>query len=257
MSLADKIYNYLSAKEQRSGSESELFNIFFTPNFRNNFIQHKILNYLLENDGRFRFDCSNKQWCAGIDSLSINLDEVQYCAIDVETTGFNEHTDRITEISAIKLYKGEITTHISHLINPRRCIPRRITTLTGITDNMLFDKHTFDELAPHLIEFIGESVILAHHSNFDTRFINAELERAGHTPLENPSICTCKLARKLYPFMNNYSLDTVAKLFELKFVSRHRAYGDALMVIDIFLNFMPLFKNYGIYSLRDLLKYLK
>jgi len=256
MNLANKIYYYLSDKEHRSGSESELFNILFTSNLKNSFIRHKILSYLLKKDGRFSFDCINKQWRAGEDVYSINLDTVHYCAVDVETTGFNERSDRITEVAAIKLHKGEITAHISHLVNPEQPVPQRITKLTGITDSMLCGKLTFAKLAPHLLDFIGDSVILAHHSSFDIRFINAELERAGYPPLSNPSVCTCKLSRRFYPFMNNHSLDTVAEFLDLKFVSRHRAYGDALMVINIFLNFFELFKSYGINSLRDLINFL-
>ncbi len=186
--------------------------------------------------------------------MNKNIKNTEICAIDVETTGFDEKTDRITEIAAIKIKNNEVIGKIEFLINPERQIPAKISKLTGITDQMVSDKPRFADVVDELLEFIGDAVIIAHHSRFDMKFINMELKRISHQPLENAVLCSCNLAKKLYPHFNRYSLDAIAGRFDLKFVSRHRAYGDALMVTDIFKKFLRRLEQISIHTLQGVLK---
>lgn len=211
----------------------------------------------MEPDGRFTYDRKKDSWLADDDSFSVNIAEGEYCAIDVETTGFNEQTDRITEIAVIKIKKGEVSEYLQFLVNPSRPIPPKIRTLTGITDEMLIDKPPFAQIAPIVQEFIGSSLIIAHHSAFDMRFINAELIRAEYPPLQNTTLCTCQIAKRLFPRYGRYSLDAIAEMFELKFAARHRAFDDALMASHIFIKYMPYFKEHSLNSLRDLLYFIE
>jgi len=186
--------------------------------------------------------------------MAIDIKQTRVCAIDVETTGFNEKIDRITEIAAIKIKNNTVIDKIEFLINPERPIPSRISKLTGITDQMVFDKPLFSEIAEELLAFIGDTVIIAHHSRFDMKFINMELERSSNKPLQNSVLCSCNLAKKLYPHFDRYSLDALARRFDLNFVSRHRAYGDALMVTDIFKKFLRRLEQISIHTLQGVLK---
>ncbi len=189
-----------------------------------------------------------------VNKMDTDIKHTEICAIDVETTGFNEKTDRITEIAAIKIKNNTVIGKIEFLVNPERPIPSKISTLTGITDQMVSGEPLFSERVDELLEFIGDTVIIAHHSRFDMKFINMELERSSHKPLKNSVLCSCNLAKKLYPHFNRYSLDAIAGRFDLKFVSRHRAYGDALMVTDIFKKFLRRLEQISIHSLQGVLK---
>jgi len=253
---ADKIYDYLSRKQNRFGSENELFNLFFASNLPNKSLRHKILTRLLVNDGRFVFDEQSEGWQAAFLDFKINLNEIEYCAIDLETTGFNKKINRVTEIALIKFRGGEIADKMTRLVNPMCPIPPNLQKLTGITNQMVFDKPTFDYLIPEINDFIRNTVLVAHHSSFDMRFLNAEFNRFGYESIRNAALCTCKLARKLFTHLKSYSLDSLAEFFELKFESRHRAYGDAVMALDIF-NIMlhKVQQDYGIETLDELIRF--
>ena len=67
--------------------------------------------------------------------------------LDIETTGGAHLHDRITEVALIKIEGGEISTVWESLINPGIPIPRQITGLTGITDEMVKDAPAFEDIA--------------------------------------------------------------------------------------------------------------
>ncbi|MCD6459661.1 3'-5' exonuclease [bacterium] len=253
---ADKIYDYLSRKHNRFGSENELFSLFFNVCQPNNTLRHRILTRLLVNDGRFIFDEHSEGWTAKFFDFKISLNEIEYCAVDLETTGLNKKINRITEVALIKFKKGQIIDKMIYLVNPMCPIPLKLQKLTGITNQMVFDKPAFDYLIPEIKDFIQNSVLVAHHSSFDLRFLNAEFNRFGYESLRNAAVCTCRLARKIFADLNSYSLDSLAKFFELTFVSRHRAYGDALMALEIF-NIMLgyLQREYCIETLDELIRF--
>lgn len=256
MNPADKIFSYLARKQFRSGGETELFQLFFTHPPKKKSIRHKIMNNLLLRDGRFSFDRDSESWHATENELALNIHEAEYSVIDIETTGFNSLFDRITEIAIIKLHKGEIAHHIESLVNPRRSLPVKLQRLTGIQEHMIIDKPPFENIIPIIKDFINDTILVAHHSSFDIRFINAELQRCGHESLPNMTLCTCALARRLYPNLHSYSLDALADYFGFSFVSRHRAYGDALMALHLLKEFLKELNNRSITTIDDLIGFL-
>ncbi len=91
-------------------------------------------------------------------------------------------------------------------------------------------------MAPLILDFIGNSVIVAHNANFDYSFLKCELERAieGFS-FENEKLCTITLARKKFPELGKYNLDLLSETFNLNNPDRHRAYGDAMATAELFL----------------------
>ena len=90
--------------------------------------------------------------------------------LDTETTGGAHLYDRLTEIALVKIENGEITTSWETLINPGIPIPRQITGLTGISDEVVKDKPAFDEIAGDLYSYLEGSVMVAHNARFDHGF---------------------------------------------------------------------------------------
>lgn len=178
-----------------------------------------------------------------------------FVALDVETTGTNSLKDKITEIGALKIHGGAITDIFETLINPGRYIPYDITNLTGITNEMVNNSPDIEQVTPSFLEFICDSVLIAHNAPFDIRFINAEMQAMGRDKLNNEVLCTYKLSRRFFPGMKTYSLKSMTKVLELINEKPHRAGSDAAACAQIFLNLLNCMPEKEIFELSDLLKY--
>lgn len=151
--------------------------------------------------------------------------------LDIETTGGAHLHDRITEVALIKIEGGEISTVWESLINPGMPIPRHITGLTGISDDMVKDASSFKDIAGELYSHLEGQVMVAHNVRFDYGFLKAEYKRMGGS-LRLRTLCTVKLSRKLYPHLQGHSLDAIMKRFRLNTAARHRGMGDVQLKLD-------------------------
>ncbi|MCR4823710.1 MAG: 3'-5' exonuclease [Treponema sp.] len=157
-----------------------------------------------------------------------------FTALDTETTGLKPTEERIIEIGAVKFNKDGEISRFSSLVNPRILIPPFCQELTGITNKMVFGQKEFSELAGELLEFLGDSVIVAHNAQFDLRFINAELERCGREILQNKAVDTLRFSRWAFPENEHWSLQHLAKQFNIEVKSAHRAEDDARVCMEVF-----------------------
>lgn len=160
-----------------------------------------------------------------------NLDDT-YVVFDLETTGFSAKNDKIIEIGAVKIQNGVIIDNFSEFVNPRRPIPYNITELTGINDDMVMNAQAIEDILPRFLEFIGDSVVVAHNANFDCSFISKNCNDLGldFTPT---IVDTVPLCRFLYPELKSVKLNLVAKHLGVKLESHHRAVDDAKATADI------------------------
>lgn len=155
-----------------------------------------------------------------------------YAVIDIETTGGNYRWGRITEI-AIFIHNGkEITAEYSTLINPEMPIPAFISQLTGISDEMVQDAPTFDEVAPEIARITEGQIFVAHNSQFDYHFVRHEFRRLEQE-YERPTLCTVRLSRKIIPQLPSYSLGKLCDQLGIDMQNRHRAGGDAAATVKL------------------------
>lgn len=177
--------------------------------------------------------------------------EDSFVVFDIETTGLISSTDKIIEIGAVKIIKGKIVDSFNVFVNPKIPVPFKIQELTGISDYMLIDAKTIDEVLPEFLDFCKDTIAVAHNASFDTGFIKA---KAKELNLEyNPSIIdTVSLARLLLPQLSRFKLDTVSKALGIKLLHHHRAVDDARATANIFLEFIKILKERGVYTLKDL-----
>ena len=148
-----------------------------------------------------------------------------YIIFDTETTGLNENLDKIIEIGALKYENNELVEEFSYLINPEIDIPANITSITGITNEMITSEKTIDFILPKFIEFVGDYPIICHNTPFDIGFINANLKRLNLPLMQNQTLDTIELAREFIPKAYNYKLTTLKNYFHLDFGS-HRSIED-------------------------------
>lgn len=174
----------------------------------------------------------------------------KYVVFDLETTGFSNRNDAITEIGAIKVENGEIVEEFSQLINPERPIPEKIQKLTGITNEMVLDKPTISEVLPKFLDFCKDSILVAHNSDFDTGFVR---EKASENNLlyDFDAIDTVILSRLLMPDLKNHKLNTIAKELNVSLENHHRAVDDATATAQIFLTFISKLKAMDIENFNE------
>lgn len=128
-----------------------------------------------------------------IDSKGQSLMD-SYVVFDIETTGFNSVNDRIIEIGAVRVVEGEIKETFSEFVNPERPIPYKITQLTTITDDMVKDAGTIEEILPQFLKFCAGSVLVAHNAGFDTGFIRENAKRLN-LPYDHTVVDTLGLGK--------------------------------------------------------------
>jgi DNA polymerase-3 subunit epsilon len=145
--------------------------------------------------------------------------------IDLETTGANAATDRITEIGLIEVRAGAVH-RWSSLVNPGIPIPPFIQELTGIDDGMVRNAPPFSALRDELLQRLSGCVFIAHNARFDHGFLRNAFAEHGHQ-LHCDVLCTVKLSRKLFPDERKHSLDTLITRHQLQVGDRHRALADA------------------------------
>ena len=156
-----------------------------------------------------------------------------YAIIDIETTGGNASRERITEI-AIFIHDGEkVVNEYSTLINPECKVPPFVARLTGISDEMLVNAPKFFEVARNIVEITEGCTFVAHNAAFDYSFVKQEFLNLGYK-YKRPVLCTVKMARKLLPGYNSYSLGNLCNSLGIQITSRHRATGDALATVKLF-----------------------
>jgi len=174
-----------------------------------------------------------------------------FVVFDLETTGLSPKNDRITEIGAVKIQNGEIVDSFSHLINPDMPIPELITKLTGITDDMVKNKPTIEKVLPEFLDFIEDSVLVAHNASFDMGFIREAYDSIG-VNLKNPVLDTLELSRAMFPTMKSHKLNLIAKHLKVELKNHHRAVDDALATGNILLKVLELLSGRDLKNLDDL-----
>ncbi|RKQ37640.1 ATP-dependent DNA helicase DinG [Oceanobacillus halophilus] len=162
--------------------------------------------------------------------------ENRYVVIDLETTGHSPiNDDKIIEAGLVVIENNQIVETKSTFFNPNKSIPPFISNLTGIYDKDVKYAPFFYEKADDIIEVFENSYLIAHNVPFDLGFLNAELEKNGRQPLNNPIIDTVELARILFPKAPSYKLSQLAEYLHINHDEPHRALSDAIVTAKLFL----------------------
>ncbi len=185
-----------------------------------------------------------------------NPSEAYFAFLDVETTGLDSNSgDKICEVAVIKTIGGQIVDEFVTLINPGRNIPERAVSIHGITQTMVDRAPLFRDIADDLLDFLNDTVIVAHNARFDLEFLRSELRNVNLSLPENNVIDTLGIARRYYTFPSN-SLGEIARHIGLPIDKQHRALADVTTTKDIFEYFLKDLERRGIRlkRLKDILK---
>ena len=181
------------------------------------------------------------------------IEDATYCVLDLETTGLSFRTEKITEIGIMKVKNGKVIDSFECFVNPEKPIPQRVVEVTNITDEMVKDAETIKQVFPKMLEFIGDSVLVAHNADFDIGFLKYNARQLGYL-LENTYIDTLRLAKELFPNFKKYKLGIIAENLGIEVLVAHRALDDVDTTVKVFNIMMEKLKEKGAYTLDDIAK---
>ena len=180
------------------------------------------------------------------------LNELDFVVLDVEALGARAVPARIIELGAYRLRSGQIIDEFQTLINPGVPLPRFISVLTGITDEMLAGAPRFADIVRAWLDFSGEAVLVAHNATFDLARLNQEIARIfPGCRMRNPELCTVEFARRIVRNLDSHNLDALAEHFGFEIPERHRAAGDARATTWILLRLLDQLEAHGVHTLAD------
>ena len=205
-------------------------------------------------EGYYINDVDDKLAIYGGDEQA-SLDDA-FCAFDIETTGLNPNTERITEIGAVIMQDGEVKSRFQTFVNPHKPIPREIVELTGITDRDVFDAPDEDEALRSFIAFADGRTLVAHNAEFDIGFMKAAAQRCNIS-FDPTYMDTLTLSQSLLPDLKRHKLDIVANRLGLPDFNHHRADDDALSCGRIMAKFIRMLHEQGITKQSELEGYTR
>lgn len=191
--------------------------------------------------------------------LDTPLRELEVVVFDLETTGFYPtNGDEIISFGAVKLCGGDLAESETFysLVNPKRKIPKAITELTGISNEMVQDAPDLMQVLHDFMEFVGRRLLIAHAAGHDKQFLNAALWRTSKVNLNHRVLDTMMVAKWLEPKLDGYSLDELLESCCIPVTERHHALQDSIMTAKLWQNYLARILERNITTLGDLYAYL-
>ena len=178
------------------------------------------------------------------------LKDVTYSVLDIETTGLSKNTDKITEFGIIKVKNGERLGEFECFVNPEKEIPQRVVEVTNITNDMVKDAETIDKVLPKVLDFVKDTVLVAHNATFDIGFIKHNADQLG---LEfNPTyIDSLPLAKELFPHFKKFKLGIIADNLGIEVDVAHRALADVDTLVKVMEVMLKMLDEKGITKLSE------
>lgn len=179
------------------------------------------------------------------DYVGVTLDQNSYIVFDTETTGLSAATDEIIEIAAVYCRNDEIVAEFSKLGRPQNLVPARITQLTGISNEMLVNQPSSEQIVREFIDWLSDKdfgFAVAHNASFDISMLKSACRRAHLSfPLHHVED-TLAMAKAYFADKENrpanYKEGTLADFFDIH-LDAHRALNDVKALQQIFVHIRP------------------
>jgi len=248
--LVQETFDLLSKNGGRA-PVSEIVEVVFRLSHADEELAASLVGDLVRHDRRFSLDAG---LLAIIDDPieHLPLSEIDFVVLDVEAIGAKGRPARMIELGAYHVRAGKILDEFQTLIDPGTPLPRFITTLTGISDEMLKGAPKFSEIVDAWLDFAGDAVLVAHNSKFDLALLNREIARVfPGCGMRNAELCTVALARRIVHTLDSHNLDALAEHFGLEITARHRAASDARGTAELLLRLLDQLETNGVGTLFE------
>ena len=184
----------------------------------------------------------------------LELGQLEFAVVDLETTGWSPQEAAITEIGAVRVRDGRRQGEFASLVDPGTTVPPGIADLTGITDRMLASAPKLAAVLPGLLNFAQGCVLVAHNAPFDLGFLLAACEDCGLAWPGFTVLDTVTLARHVMDpdEIPDCKLSTLAGFFGARTAPCHRALADARATADVLGWLMRRLAHRGVRTLGEL-----
>lgn len=166
-----------------------------------------------------------------------------YVALDLETTGLDPMHNEIIEIGAVKVEDNKIVDTYQTLVYCQGPLTTQITTLTGITPQMVSEGIALEEALHEIKEFCKNYILLGHNIQFDFSFLKAKAVACKLT-FSSLGIDTLKIARKVLPDLEKRSLEFLSAYYQIPVNASHRALDDARTAMGLYQIFQNEFGDH-------------
>ena len=184
------------------------------------------------------------------------LTDLTYTVFDLETTGLNPSGgDEILSIGALRIVNCRLLSedHFEQLVDPLRSIPWESAQIHGIHPEMVIGQPTIDKVLPRFKTYAEDTILVGHNAAFDMRFLQLKEEQTA-VRFINPVLDTLLLSAVVHPAHADHNLEAIAQRLGVRIMGRHTAMGDALVTAELYLKFLPLLAEKGIYTLKEALE---
>ena len=159
--------------------------------------------------------------------LSAPIATAEFMVVDTETNGLAGDDCELTEVGAVLVGGGELHDRWSSLCRTSAPLRRGIQRLTGITQAMVDDAPSLEDVLPPLRELLDGRVLVAHNAPFDRRVLRQAFDRIGLAWPDPPVLCTAAMARAMLPLQRRRGLGVLADALGIEVHTAHRALADA------------------------------
>jgi len=159
---------------------------------------------------------------------------IQFVAFDFETTGLQANRDHIVEFGAVKFQGGKVVDTFQALVDPGIAMSPEVSRISGITTDMLTGKPKLGEVLPAFLDFLKDSVLIAHNADFDAGFLRSAIQKERLSSLQNLIIDTVGLSKRAFPGQKSYSLQNLCAFLKFPPNQAHRALDDSVMCMKLF-----------------------
>ena len=158
----------------------------------------------------------------------------RYIVLDIETTGTHPIENEIIEIGAVYIENGKVKKIFNELIRPTQVISDYIISITGITNEMVAEAPSIEEVLPRFLEFCEDVPLIGHNIIlFDYRMLKAKATALGFK-FEKRGVDTLVISRKMLADLPSRKLGDLCEHYEISLENAHRAYHDAHATYELF-----------------------
>ncbi|MGE0201461.1 MAG: PolC-type DNA polymerase III [Candidatus Melainabacteria bacterium] len=172
--------------------------------------------------------------------------------LDTETTGLDHKSEKLIEVAAVRLEKGEITETFTSLINPKKDIRHSSYLVHGIPQEVVDQAPPVEEVLPAFLEFVGDCTYVAHNALFDYSFINEACKSTLGHRFANPRIDTFEMYRSVFPDETSHGLSSMLAKFGFESDVKHRALDDAMCLARCYPRLRGLYEQKYAWQLAQL-----
>lgn len=176
---------------------------------------------------------------------------MRYAVIDFETTG-DQPSDDIIQVGLVVIEDGVISRRYASFVRPNKTIPEFIVQLTGITDEMVADAPSLEDVLSDMLPLLADSALVAHNAGFDHMFLRYACERSGYLPFDGRVIDTIPFLRILFPSLTSLQLSMVSAAFGMDHDRPHQADSDAEVTALIWLKCLERFDSLPLLTVQKL-----